>query len=282
MANPWDKDQVAGDKEEEGSDNDPPWRRDFRIVKEQIANIARGVTTRRRAPVQRPQPAQTQAPEQSMRPQPRPQAQAEVPTIQDIVAQSPQPRPQAADTMTMRPVPRPAVADRREYQAGPQGTSSDFVNNVIASLTGTESSGRADAYNLEQGAGGVGHYGLLQFSRARFEEARSAGMVPQGMTIEEFATERNRPVQEAVNRWHVSDIMNRIYSEGLNEYEGQNINGIDVTLSGMIAVAHLGGFGGMRRFLQSNGEYNPADAYGTSLTHYLARHGGQGGTVQGR
>ena len=37
---------------------------------------------------------------------------------------------------------------------------------------------------------------------------------------------------------------------------------------GLRAVAHLGGKTGMRKFVQSNGEYNPEDELGTSLKEY--------------
>ena len=37
---------------------------------------------------------------------------------------------------------------------------------------------------------------------------------------------------------------------------------------GLRAVAHLGGKSGMKKFVRSNGEYNPSDALGTSLQDY--------------
>ncbi|BCB17907.1 hypothetical protein [Bosea sp. ANAM02] len=43
----------------------------------------------------------------------------------------------------------------------------------------------------------------------------------------------------------------------------------------MIAVAHLGGVNGMKKFVETQGGYNPSDANGTSLFDYFSRHGGQ-------
>lgn len=37
---------------------------------------------------------------------------------------------------------------------------------------------------------------------------------------------------------------------------------------GLMAVAHLGGVGGMKQFVRTSGEYNPSDALGTSLSDY--------------
>lgn len=46
--------------------------------------------------------------------------------------------------------------------------------------------------------------------------------------------------------------------------------------NGLRAVAHLGGVDGMRKFVESNGQYNPADANGTSLSDYYHKFSGAG------
>jgi hypothetical protein len=177
------------------------------------------------------------------------------------------------------PEPNEYLQSRRLGLPGATPSGADtmgegFIDDVIGSLTGTESSGNPAARNNVPGAGGDGHFGLLQFSRSRFAEAQAAGVVPRGMTIEEFATEENVEVQQAANRWHVEDIVRRAEGDGLTQYIGQTINGVEVTMSGMVAVAHLGGYNGMKNFLQSGGRYNPSDVYGTSLSSYLGRHAG--------
>ena len=35
---------------------------------------------------------------------------------------------------------------------------------------------------------------------------------------------------------------------------------------GLMAVAHLGGVGGMKKYVRTKGLYNPSDALGTSLS----------------
>lgn len=47
--------------------------------------------------------------------------------------------------------------------------------------------------------------------------------------------------------------------------------------NGLRAVAHLGGVGGMQKFIESNGQYNPADSNGTSLSDYYHKFSGNGG-----
>jgi hypothetical protein len=141
-----------------------------------------------------------------------------------------------------------------------------------SSLIGTESGGNFGAANNVEGAGGTGHFGRLQFSQGRLAEAKTAGVMPRNMTPEDFL--KNPEVQKAVETWHFSDIKNFIGSNDLARFVGTVIKGVPVTLDGMLAVAHLGGKGGLKKFLESNGSYNPSDAYGTSLLDYLGTHQG--------
>lgn len=142
-----------------------------------------------------------------------------------------------------------------------------------ASLISTESGGRWTAQNNVTGAGGAkGHFGRLQFGQARLAEAAAAGAIPAGTTPQQFM---NSPeLQQAAERWHFGDIDRKIAEFGFDKMVGQSIGGVPITIDGMRAVAHLGGTEGMRKFVESGGQYNPADANGTSLADYFRRHAG--------
>lgn len=158
-----------------------------------------------------------------------------------------------------------------------QGEENAFTSGLApASLVRTESGGNFAARNDAEGAGGNGHFGRVQFGRARFAEAQAAGAVPEGMTIEAFGqdTPESRAAQIQAEQWHFEDIQNRINSAGLDQYIGQTIGGVEITRDGMVAMAHLGGFGGLRQFLETGGRYNPADDNGTSLSDYARTHAG--------
>lgn len=58
------------------------------------------------------------------------------------------------------------------------------------------------------------------------------------------------------------------------KYIGTTINGVEVTESGLLAGAHLAGPGNVRKWLRTNGRKDPADAYGTKLSHYVELFGG--------
>ncbi len=53
------------------------------------------------------------------------------------------------------------------------------------------------------------------------------------------------------------------------KYVGDTIKGIKITKSGILAGAHLGGPGGVIKFLDSNGSIDRKDALGTPLSHYF-------------
>jgi hypothetical protein len=129
-------------------------------------------------------------------------------------------------------------------------------------LVQAESGGNTQADNS------LGYVGRGQFGEDRLTDAKRAGVIPPDLTLEQF---KNDPgVQKAVEAWHVSDVNTFIKDRGLGAFVGKEINGVPVTEQGLLAVAHLGGKGGMEKFLKSGGRYNPSDANGTSLMDYLA------------
>lgn len=57
-------------------------------------------------------------------------------------------------------------------------------------------------------------------------------------------------------------------------YDGKRIKGITITESGILAAAHLAGAGNVMKFLNSRGNYNVQDAYGTKISDYISRFSG--------
>lgn len=142
-----------------------------------------------------------------------------------------------------------------------------------ASLIGTESGGNWKAQNSEMGAGGkAGHFGRVQFGQARLQEAMNAGAIPQGTTPEQFM---NSPaLQIAAENWHFGDLEGQ-----LGDLVGREVNGKVMDLPALVAMGHLGGAGGARKYVESGGAYNPSDSFGTSLADYATTHGGTGGAA---
>jgi hypothetical protein len=63
-----------------------------------------------------------------------------------------------------------------------------------------------------------------------------------------------------------------INSELLKPFEsyiGKEINGTVITRSGLLAAAHLGGAGSVRKYLMTNGKTDKRDCYGTKISKYI-------------
>jgi hypothetical protein len=163
-------------------------------------------------------------------------------------------------------------AEGRSYEEGIAGAERGRVEarrgevaNVYESLFGTESSNNFDAYNDE------GYNGRSQFGQARLDDWSAANGSPR-LNLEEFR--KNPELQKEVEKWHFGDINAYIDKNDFAKYDGQTIDGVEMSRSGMVAMAHLGGKGGLTEFLKTNGKYNPSDSNGTSLADYARKHGG--------
>lgn len=60
----------------------------------------------------------------------------------------------------------------------------------------------------------------------------------------------------------------------IDYFEGKVVGGVKVTESGILAAAHLGGTGSVKRFLNSNGKKKCKDDYGASVKSYMRDFGG--------
>ena len=134
----------------------------------------------------------------------------------------------------------------------------------LGRLRGNESRGRVNAVSPKNAVG------LDQFTQGRLDDYnRQFGTQ---WTVEQL--KNNVPLQNQVAAWHYPDIDRFIQDNGLTKYLGETINGVEVTLDGMRAVAHLGGSPGLKRYLESKGDYNPDDGK-TKLSDYMRQFRGQ-------
>jgi hypothetical protein len=70
----------------------------------------------------------------------------------------------------------------------------------------------------------------------------------------------------AKNKWELK--------KEIEKYEGKVLNGLHITESGILAAAHLGGAGSVKKFFRYKGKRNFTDAYGSSIRHYMKVFGG--------
>ncbi|UGS23013.1 peptidoglycan-binding protein LysM [Flavobacterium channae] len=106
-----------------------------------------------------------------------------------------------------------------------------------------------------------GYMGKYQFGRSTL---RTVGIYD----FQEFL--RNAEWQDeafkaliARNKWELR--------KEIEKYCGRVINGVEITESGLVAAAHLGGAGSVKKYLRSNGRNGFKDGFGTSLSSYIRK-----------
>ena len=164
-------------------------------------------------------------------------------------------------------VSNPALYE--QYKDNPEELAriaASLSSSMLTQLGESESQG-SGGYNAQNNEGFVGKY---QFGDARLTDFRDA--TGQDFTMEQFKA--NPALQEEVVQWHQKDISDYANDTGLDAYKGQTINGVLINDDSIMAMAHLGGKSGMRQFIESGGEYNPADSNGTTLRDYGMKFGG--------
>ena len=68
------------------------------------------------------------------------------------------------------------------------------------------------------------------------------------------------------NKWELQD--------EIQKYDGRILNGIKITESGILAAAHLGGAGSVKKYFRSSGKRFMKDAFGASVRSYLKAFSG--------
>jgi hypothetical protein len=145
---------------------------------------------------------------------------------------------------------------------GDYDTAADVM---IEGLIGTESSGRADAFRVNEDGRQFG--GLVQMGQARLDDWSAANGTPR-ITPRQYAS-MSPAQQKAIARWHVKDNIQWI-QKNYGDKIGTKVGGVTVTLAGLNAVKHLSGPGGVEALFK--GDYRK-DELGTTTLTYLKKHG---------
>lgn len=109
-----------------------------------------------------------------------------------------------------------------------------------------------------------GYMGKYQFGKLAL---RSIGISDASTFLKDpLLQEKAFDALVSKNKW--------ILRKEIKQFHGKNVGGIHITESGLIAAAHLGGAGSVKKFLKSNGNHSFQDGYGTSIKSYLKKFGG--------
>jgi hypothetical protein len=100
---------------------------------------------------------------------------------------------------------------------------------------------------------------------------------PDIKTLKDFLASPS--AQEEAFQIHTAKMDKEIQQNGLEKFIGKEVGGQLITREGLYAMMHLGGAGGAKRTLESDGKDSPKDANGTSVLSY-ARFGNQSGLTK--
>ncbi len=122
-----------------------------------------------------------------------------------------------------------------------------------------------------------GFLGRWQFGKPRLYDAGYSvdnwspkGQPKKRLLSEKYFLDNTLGIQDKIMQWHVynlADSCQRLFKDSI----GKEINGVVITLSGLVAGAHLKGIGGVKQFLQGN---DNSDALGTKISEYIKKFGG--------
>jgi hypothetical protein len=151
----------------------------------------------------------------------------------------------------------------------PSQNQSDYKNLNIP-FTGKFFIGYKEAIGFKESQGKYnkvntfGYMGKYQFG---MQTLRSIGV------RDSLAFLRSPRLQEkafiallAKNKWELKN--------EIEKYCGKVIGGVHITESGILAAAHLGGVGSVKKFFRSKGKRQLKDKYGTSLKTFMSRFAG--------
>lgn len=146
----------------------------------------------------------------------------------------------------------------------------NFENFALA-LRIRESSNNYQAVNA-YGFLGAYQFGLARLSDLGYTErkpgvsgyANSSFQWRTGYSKEYFLS--NPDFQDRVFKEHADNLITQIKAK-LTDYLGKQINGTEITLSGLVAGAHLAGVNGVSSYLK--GHYDNQDAFGTKVSSYI-------------
>jgi hypothetical protein len=155
------------------------------------------------------------------------------------------------------------------YYSLPSMRNNDYINKKVP-FTGKFFIGYKEAIAFKESQGKykkineIGYMGKYQFG---IETLKTIGIFDSLSFLNSPKMQEKAFVALlAKNKWELKD--------EIAEYEGNIVGGVRVTESGILAAAHLGGVGSVKRFLKTNGARKCRDQNGASVKSYMKDFGG--------
>ncbi len=137
-----------------------------------------------------------------------------------------------------------------------------FIGNSFIGFR--EAVGFKESRNRYQVINKFGYMGKYQFGKSTLKRLKIHN-------VENFL---KSPAQQEKAFKALCSLNKYILRKDIKRSVGKKINGVEITESGILAAAHLGGAGSVKKFLRSNGGNNFNDAFGTSVQYYMNKFSG--------
>ena len=131
------------------------------------------------------------------------------------------------------------------------------LDNFLSAIGFRESGNRYDITNT------FGYMGKYQFGRSTLK-----GL---GYKVSKKEFLNNPDLQEEAMLSLLNHNKEKL-QQYIDVYDGKTVNGIYITESGILAAAHLGGQGSVRRYFRNGKVFK--DGYGTKITSYMSEFSG--------
>lgn len=95
-----------------------------------------------------------------------------------------------------------------------------------------------------------------------------------GITSKQKFLENPTVQDNAARTWTLDVGWKSITDLGLQNYIGQTIGGIHITAAALLGGVSLLGPDAVKQFIESNGQSNPTDSYGTPISEYMSNFSG--------
>ena len=146
----------------------------------------------------------------------------------------------------------------------------EIRNDIMVPFTGNSYVGFKEAVGFKESRNRYhiinkfGYLGKYQFGKSTLRR------------LKVYNTEKflNNPEQQERAFKALCSLNKYILRKDIRRSVGNRINGVLITESGILAAAHLGGAGNVKKFLRSNGGTNFSDAYGSSIKYYMKKFSG--------
>lgn len=149
-------------------------------------------------------------------------------------------------------------------------TEVDIARRALPPFTGKSFTGFKEALGYKESRGNyfvinqIGYLGKYQFGS---NTLKAFGVYDTSKFL------NNPELQEKVFLAYMSR-NKAILKNEIDHFTGKVVNGVLVTESGILAAAHLGGAGNVKKFLSSKGSNVFRDANGTSVKFYMKKFAG--------